>query len=254
MGTVTTLVVPDTHIPYQNVRALDLLAVVIDIMKPDRAVFLGDWVDNYKVSRYVKDPKREFNLEYEITLAGETFRELTSGVNDVWFCEGNHEIRLPKYIAENAPELASMFPSLRQTWGIPANRWVPYYQHVTLDGVSYTHDVGHGGKHAARTSLDAFGDAIVFGHTHVAAVVHDGDVGGRRRFALNCGWLGDPTHIDYRHRASTRGWATGFGWIVQTIPDGSKARRATVATTTATFVPITLEPSPIAIVEGTVIL
>lgn len=237
MSTITTLVVPDTHFPYQDAVGLHVLGRVVEVCQPNRIVFIGDWLDNYSVSQYVKDPERVSQLAWEIMIAGEALHDLAREVDDYWFCEGNHELRLPKYIAEHAPELAGITPSLQQMWAIPDDRWVPYHKHITLGSVSYVHDIGHGGKYALHRTLDAFGQAVVFGHTHCGGVVHDADVHGRGRFALNVGWLGDATFIDYRSAASCRSWRHGFGWVVETVPS-ARAGRLAPATTCASFIPI----------------
>lgn len=253
MTTTTTLVIPDTHIPYHDESCVRLIDRVITTCQPDRVVFLGDWLDNYSCSQYLKDPAREFALKDEIEIAGMRLRTVVDQVPDYYFVEGNHELRLPKFIASRAPELIALTPTLREMWGIPAARWVPYHKHITLGRVSYAHDIGHSGKGALRQSLDAFAESLVFGHTHLAGVVHDADVHGRGRFALNAGWLGDPTHIDYRHQAKCRGWRQGFGWIVESIPDAacpSPVGRLVRATCTATFVPI---EGGTALVEGVLI-
>lgn len=212
----TTLVVPDAHHPFADYLAVSVLATVIAECRPDRLVFLGDWVDNYSISQYTKDPERLVSLGAELEVAGEWLHSFTREVPDYYFCEGNHETRLPRFLAAKAPELASAFPSIRTSWAIPERRWVPYRSHLTLGRVSYAHDLGHAGKGALGATLDAFGDSIVFGHTHRAGILFDGDVRGRGRFALNAGWVGDLDAIDYAHRAKCRGWRTGFGWIRET--------------------------------------
>lgn len=255
MSTKTTLVVPDTHIPFHDAGAVDLIRTIIRVCQPNRVVFLGDWADNYACSRFIKDPAREYALKDELEISGIELRSIVDLCPDYYFCEGNHEIRFAKFIAERAPELAAVTPTIREMWGIPESQWIPYYRHITLGQVSYAHDIGHSGKGAVRQSLDAFAESFVFGHTHLGGVLYDGDVHGRRRFALNAGWLGDPTHIDYRHQAKCRGWARGFGWITESIPDASTRRRVYTAACTSTFVPIVggYGTGRSAIVEGSII-
>jgi predicted phosphodiesterase len=246
MSTTTTLVIPDTHMPYHDESAVRLVEKVVDVCQPDRVIFLGDWADNYACSQYLKDPAREFALKDELEIAGARLRAIVDRVPEFYFIEGNHELRFPKFIAAKAPELLSLTPTVREMWGIPEPRWIPYYRHITLGRVSYAHDIGHSGKGALRQSLDAFADSLVFGHTHLAGVVHDADTQGRGRFALNAGWLGDVRSIDYRHRATCRGWRQGFGWVVESEPTARRGGLA-ASTCTASFIPI---ENHAAIVEG----
>ena len=130
------------------------------------------------------------------------------------YVEGNHEWRLARYLESKAPDLfglvkvEDLFELDSLGW-----KWVPYHDHCTVGKVMFAHDLGHCGKHAALNTLGAAGHCVVFGHTHRGGVHYGGTVGGNSHFALNVGWLGDATKVDYMHRAKTRDWQLGFGWI-----------------------------------------
>lgn len=214
--TVDTIVIPDSHLPYADVTGLTLLRKTITELQPRRVVFIGDWWDLYTCSLHEpKGPARKESLQDELDLGADTLHAVIRGVPEWYVLEGNHEWRLMRYLAAKAPAVLKTHPTVREWARIPEKRWVPYMQHLTIGEVAYTHDLGFSGRHALSQTLDAFGGNIVFGHTHRGGTHYEGDVKGKHRFAMNVGWLGDPTSIDYMHRAKTRHWQQGFGLVTQ---------------------------------------
>lgn len=218
--TVDTIVVGDTHNPYRDKVAVRLLKKTITELQPRRLVFIGDWYDLYTCSMHDKNgPPRELNLRQELDDGAELMHDLVRagqpGLKELLVCEGNHEWRLTRFLAQRAPELISTHPTVREWLGVPEKCWLPYMQHATNGEVSYTHDLGFSGKHAMGQTLDALGGNVVFGHTHRGGTHYEGDVKGKHRFAMNVGWLGDPNSIDYMHRAKTRFWQSGIGLVTQ---------------------------------------
>jgi hypothetical protein len=211
-----TIIIPDTHLPYGDMTSCGVLCKAIFELQPKRIIFIGDWWDLFTVSLHAKiGPSRKHSLKDELVYGTDTLHSIIKLVPDWYFCEGNHEWRLTRYLAQRAPELTSTHPTVREWAKIPEKRWIPYMSHLTLGEVSYAHDLGFSGKHALGQTLDAFGGNIVFGHTHRGGTHYDGDVKGRHRFAMNVGWLGDPRSIDYMHQAKTRHWQQGFGLVTQ---------------------------------------
>ena len=97
---------PDTHIPYHDKKAVDLILKVAKKWKPDTIVLGGDFIDNYSVSSHDRDPNRSLKLDIEVE---ETIKylkiikELKAKKNI--FIAGNHEWRLERYLMSVAPEL-----------------------------------------------------------------------------------------------------------------------------------------------------
>lgn len=206
---------PDVHVPYHNKAWWRCTQKLINDVRPDTIVTIGDFLDCYAVSFHAKDPSRTLNLKDELDEGAEMMSWLRSRCKHLWTLGGNHELRLDRYIAEKAPALAATHPSIAKSLGVEKN-WVPYRKSLKLGVVSYTHDLGHAGSGALPATLNAFGHCIVFGHTHRAGVIYDGDVSGSRRFAMNVGWGGDIDSIDYMHVAKTKAWQLGLGMVTQT--------------------------------------
>lgn len=211
MSLRSILVIPDTHVPYHDRASWELVLRVKSKLRPDGTVIIGDFADFWAVSSHTKDPARKASLRAEVRAVN---RELDRLGRNVVFLGGNHEYRLERYLAERAPELfglidcPSLFRIRERGW-----KWVPYHQHYQLGKVLFTHDLGFSGKNASSQTLDAAGTCVVFGHTHRGGLAYGGTVRGEHRVAMNVGWLGDFSKIDYMHRAKTRHWQHGFGWI-----------------------------------------
>jgi len=219
------LICPDVHVPYEHELAWRCFLAVARSWRPDHLVVLGDFADFYQVSQYPKDPKRRLTFEDEIAAVNRELAKLHAlNAPHVIFCEGNHETRLSRYVAEKAPAFGGIV-DIRALVDTHGWEWVPYGHHASIGKLNFTHDVGASGVNAARQSVEAFGGNVVFGHTHRASSHYISTVHGDRHAGFTMGWLGDPEAIDYRHRARVLrenqhgfgvAWveaATGLGWV-----------------------------------------
>jgi hypothetical protein len=191
-------------------------------------IFLGDFADDECVSSHSKGPDRERLLKRE--MAGVT-RELDraqevfqkAGVRRVDYCEGNHEDRLERYIADRAPELFGLvsMPELMKLEERGWN-WHPYKTSLRVGKLTVTHDFGYAGAGAAAQNLAACGHSCVTGHTHRAGVVYGGHANGERHVSVTSGWLGDAKQAaKYKHRdRAMREWQHGFT-TAEMLSDGT---------------------------------
>lgn len=106
MTVETVLSISDLHIPYQDDRAIDLVHLVIEMLKPDRLIFNGDVVDCYPLSGFNKNPEtlRKGGFQQELnawnTIAGSLVRTARVQVPKVklHYLIGNHEERLSSFL------------------------------------------------------------------------------------------------------------------------------------------------------------
>lgn len=215
-GTARVLVCPDAHHPFVDPLAWSTFLAAAREWRPDVLVIIGDFVDSYSISSHAKDPERKVNFRDEINAANAALDEIDSlRVPRVVFCEGNHETRLARAIAERAPEFHGLI-DIRDLLRIHQRgyEWVPYKQLIRIGKIAFTHDVERCGVNAARQSLIDMGGNLVFGHTHRGAVVYAGTVEGDQHVCMNVGWLGSFDDIDYKHQArARREWQHGFGLV-----------------------------------------
>jgi predicted phosphodiesterase len=209
------LIVPDTHVPYEDRRAVRLVLDVAKDFQPHHLIFLGDFWDFYSVSSHSKDPGRANDLEQEI----EYGRKLVATIKGVagnpktTFIAGNHEDRLTRYLMDKAPALYNI-NSLPKVLGLKelGVDFVPYKEAFQLGKILYTHDAGYAGANAHRQSFSAFQHSVVIGHTHRLAYEIHGSALGESHLAAMFGWLGDAGQVDYMHRIKIkRDWSHGFG-------------------------------------------
>lgn len=212
----SVLVIPDTHVPFHDKRALNLVHKVAKANRVNHLIVLGDFWDMYSVSAHSKDPTRGRDLVAEIEEGKHELQRLSEscrGAKKV-FIGGNHEDRLERYLRDKAPELHTVASFTRlvdfKSMGFS---FVPYKRSYKLGKMRYTHDVGLAGKHAARKSAEAMGHNTVIGHVHSIDYSVYGTVEGETHVGISFGWLGDREAVDYMHidRVS-RSWSLGFGF------------------------------------------
>ena len=133
----TAVVLSDTHVGFHDEKALAVVYQITEAIQPDAVVHLGDLLDCYKISRFLKHPDRLETLQSEIDGAREVLERLSVASPKATrvLLEGNHERRLHKAICNlDGPsrELAQLssvrnaleWPSLLATRAL-GWRWVP---------------------------------------------------------------------------------------------------------------------------------
>ena len=217
------LVIPDTHHPYVDKKAWELLLVITKDLKPDTIVTMGDFADFYSVSSHSKDAGRLDRFEDEVESVNKALDQLDSlGAKEKIFIAGNHEDRLQRYLNDKAPELNNLV-SVPQIFNLRKRGWrhIPYKQSVSLGKLNLTHDVGSAGKNAIFQALSTFQHNVIQGHTHRIAMFVEGNATGTAHVGASFGWLGDKNKVDYMHAVKVnRDWAHGFG-VVHIEPNGN---------------------------------
>lgn len=207
----SVLVIPDTHAPFHDVKAWALAMKVGRFIKPDRVVILGDFVDCYSISKFTKEGRG--TLAEEISVARKLLNEVDAlGAKRYFYLSGNHEFRYPKYIADKAPELAGVLPTMPELLQLgPKWTWTPYHDLLRMGHAHFTHDVGGCGPTAhMKASLDVGGN-VAMGHTHHMGVHYRGTLKGSAFFGAALGCLADRKQVDFMNRAKTAHWVHGVG-------------------------------------------
>lgn len=224
--TLRMLVPGDVHAPYHDHAAWACFLNVAEFWRPDVCVVPGDFGDFAGVSSHPKTPGRLLPFATEVEYANDALDELDAALRDGGcrtkeFLEGNHESRLSRYVAKQAPDLYE-FVDWRGVLRLDQRNWrvTAYKQSIAYGKLRITHDVGRAGVQAARQSRLDVGHSILIGHTHRGEVSYGGNVAGERHVGMSVGWLGDPAAIDYRHADLVRReWQHGFG-IVHFLASG----------------------------------
>lgn len=181
--TMVGLLYGDTHFPFQDERALAIVAKIAEQLQPDVIVHMGDLLDCYSLSRFDKNPDRMESVQDEIDLARAHLVGMRrrSPKSQFVLLEGNHPDRLRR-VLWNLPGEAAFLHRLTafrdtMTWphllglGEMGVEFVPY-------GVESKHEflpkfiVKHGdvvrrhSAHTAKAELDRYNRSGASGHTH----------------------------------------------------------------------------------------
>lgn len=209
------LIVPDVHAPFHDERALELMVRAAIDSGVDTIVQLGDLIDCYSVSSFVKSPEMAgLTLQQEIDSARHVLDRLDSiGATRKVLTAGNHCARVDKYIAQHAPALHGLV-NLPELLDLDARGWTwrEYGDYEVVGKIAYTHDLDNFGPHAHSKARDELGKSCVIGHTHRMALAFDSTVCGGPRVGAMFGTLCDmSTAAKYMKRAKLRHWQLGFG-------------------------------------------
>lgn len=165
------LVIPDVHIPFQDNKSVNTMIKFAEIYKPDHVIQLGDLVDFYKLSQYMKSPGRGSTVQQELNKAHNLLSLIKSRSNAKYMTllTGNHEDRLHKYLCNKAPALTELdalkLENLLKLQAIDC-QLIPSTSFYRINNVYFTHgefcNVFSSLKH-----MNKYNETIIHGHTHV---------------------------------------------------------------------------------------
>lgn len=217
------LFIPDIHAPFQDEKAINALIAFAKYWKPETVIYLGDVIDFYAISSFVKDPARSLEVQDEIDSAIKVIAKINSAINgsQKFFIEGNHEFRLQKFLWSRASELSGL-----------RNLTVPALLQLDSFGIKYVKEgrmkfrgmvIKHGdivrkfGAYTAKGEFEATGMSGISGHTHRLAVYPQTNESGSYMW-MECGCL-CKLNAEYL-RGKIPNWQQGFG--IGYYKEGSK--------------------------------
>lgn len=216
----TVMLMPDTHAPIHDKRAVDAFVYVLNAVQPDELLIMGDFLDMKAPARWSKNSAAEFaaDLPREAAAGGQIL-DLIRNVYDgrISFLMGNHEDRLRKYVSQYAPAVKGIVPSVAELLDFDGRE-------ITLRPQPYRVAPGvfaiHGNRlsstqnsagQSAYKERARFGCSIVQGHSHRLGLGFDTQE--RTRFWMETGCLIDLSKADYLDFAKTANWQHGFGLL-----------------------------------------
>lgn len=210
------LILPDVHAPFHNKRAVRLVRDVIEGEQPDTVISLGDFADNLAASGHQQTKAQNLpSIAEELAEARIVLHDLVAGIPERHFIMGNHETRLNRYIAKNAPALRD-WVSVEEALGLDSWDTVTQYNEtLRLGKVCFTHDLGEAGANAHRSAVSKYMACAVIGHTHRMAYEVFARQDDLPVVGAMFGWLGDADKVDYLHRVKAKQWPLGFGWFLR---------------------------------------
>lgn len=221
-GLEKILVIPDTHVPFEDGAAFAVMMAAARVFRPHRIVIMGDFADCEAVSFHPKGTERGFTFKEEVDAVNARLDEIESIGAKVTYISGNHEFRIARYLRERAPELAEfvnaqgLYRIQERGWG-----WVPYQDDLKIGKMHFTHDIGRAGMNAHRESRREYEGNVWIAHTHRFAQEICGTSKGSNHIGIMCGWLGDKRKISYMHKRKADQWTLGIGFAYHEIASGN---------------------------------
>lgn len=165
------LVMCDTHFPFHNKKAIETAINARDNI--DTIILLGDLMDFYGLSSYCKNPSLP-TIREELNICKQFLYYLRDKFPkaQIIYYEGNHEIRLDKYIFSHAPALYGI-ETITMTTLLELHKTnIKYVENgigLKIGSLHLLHgnEAGcRGGINIARTMLLKTNDNCAFGNFH----------------------------------------------------------------------------------------
>lgn len=225
MNPYRVLVLPDIHLPFEDMRTLKAVQQYMGDHRWDEVVYLGDLMDWDFISSHNKDnlrsiEKRRIKQEYEYASDFLDFHKQLCPGAQFTLIEGNHDYRIEHYIDAH-PDLEGY---LEMEVGLQLiNRkfnWVRFWSKGEI------HKIGHAifihGRYTtqyhARKHVDSYGTNVFYGHTHDIQCISKELMGDNKTLvgqSLGCLCRYDQSYLQGRPSK----WQQGFG-VFEFFPDG----------------------------------
>lgn len=211
----TLAVFSDIHAPYHDVQALAQAVDMAQKSNPDVVILLGDILDCHRISRYQNDENTlSFAKEIEVGLELMRYMRQSFPNSEMYYIEGNHEVRLSAYIASNASELHGL-----NALSMPELLMLDSFEMQWLSGgfihcgdISFLH--GHelrgvGGVNPSRKLFTKMMKSALCGHLHRPESFFTRDGAGK---LLQCHVIGHLGEENPRYHPRND-WQQGFAIV-----------------------------------------
>lgn len=239
---MTTLVIPDLQIPLEDGRFVDKLLEVTEYVQPDVLAFAGDLTDSTEVGQWVKGKAGEYTGKLQEAFDRtekivRSFREAAGDECQMILVRSNHDERMEKYVADNAPGLQGLRSlDFTKLTGLEHNN-VSLVRGPYWIGASTV--LVHGHERASSSVLGKYGldrisdyeANVVYGHTHTPCLVTTAVGTGhtlRTRWAMNVGHGMDRSKAGYLTDGYST-WNQAFGLVHHDLIQGTDFAELVVA-------------------------
>jgi predicted phosphodiesterase len=156
-----TLVIGDTHIPFEKKGYLEFCKRIEKAFNCTRVVHIGDLVDNHAISYHEHDPDG-WSPADEMVETDKILKEWFKAFPNVYLCRGGHD-RLPDRKGKTVGLPSRCFRSFRDMWNFPKG-WKDDFDFVFED-VCYTHGISSGRYPHIQTAINNRMSTVI-GHAH----------------------------------------------------------------------------------------
>jgi hypothetical protein len=229
----SAVVFTDTHVPFHDQAALDVVYGIIRDVRPRVIVHLGDLLDCFSISRYTKDRSHILNTQDEIDGARAILHHVSQLAPEAekYLLEGNHEARLDELL-NTLPGTAKELVALRDiraaaTWPALLKTEEIGWEFVPVKGQAH-HSIlprlvtKHGSVvrkwsgQSGKGEWEKYGRSGLSGHVHRVGQFYTRDLNGNHVWTeCGCTCLLNPGYLEDAN------WAHAVV-LVHFTPDGSR--------------------------------
>jgi predicted phosphodiesterase len=212
------LIIPDTHAPYENKRAVASACEYSAFYKPHHLIHIGDVGDYKSVSHWMKNKKLEsekLRIVDELTAACDLLKLFASTAPEAskMVLLGNHDRWVYDYVNEH-PALEGTI-SVDRSYRQAGWQTTPFNQLYRIGKLYLTHGLFTNMYHAAKT-VHSLSVSCMYGHTHDDQKHTESFVDGQKTAqAIGCLCDMNPEYLQNRPNK----WVSGFA-TVDVLPNG----------------------------------
>ena len=193
------IVTPDKHFPLHDQKAINCLKKSIEIVKPDGYIDLGDTGEWEHFSTHYWKGRSAKPMEDLIPLLNQDVFDVNkgmdsidesldkAGVNERHFIQGTHEVWLDKFVIRY-PYLKEYLTENALRIKERGYKYHPYNRKkcLKIGKLNFTHGKFVGKYHSFQ-HIDAWGESIMYGHTHDLQRFTDTGLGGTQSaWSMGC--------------------------------------------------------------------
>jgi predicted phosphodiesterase len=212
------LIICDLHIPYHDKTALTV-ALQHAEGNCDGLLLLGDIVDAYQISSFLRDPRRRgFGKECEaVNRFLDSLEKLK--LKQIIFKMGNHEVRLERYLMQRAPEIPDLCAefSYRKQFRLDERgiMYIPPADPLRCGQLTIIHGHEWGNRFSspvnqARGAFLKAHDCTLEGHGHRSSYHAETSLMGR---VVRCWSVGCLCSLTPEYRPLGNKWDHGFAYL-----------------------------------------
>jgi len=178
-GGITSRVIvsPDKHFPLHDSKAVEVLCKVIEQVKPDKYVDIGDIGEWSSVSHWQWQKRKRPPLEYQLPYVDKEIIEVNKCIDRIdesldkvnckekYQIEGNHDDWLNKFVIEN-PYLSKYKFKTAVKLEERGYKYYPFGKYLRLGKLWIYHGHHFSGIQHTRNHLLRLGCNIMYGHHH----------------------------------------------------------------------------------------
>ena len=171
------VVIPDQHFPIHDKKAVNVALQVIEVVKPDTFINLGDVGEWSSVSAWRWKRKKKPPLEYQLPSINKEIKAVNKEIDrfdkilDKIKCDtryilaGNHDEWLTYGFVAEHPYMEDYTFRKACKWDERGYKYLEYNEPLVLGKLSFIHGAYATNLHAKK-HLSEYGENIIYGHTH----------------------------------------------------------------------------------------